>query len=117
MCRVDHLHIRRSSAPGEFSEQVFPNPAPRPAHEAVIDRRRRTIRLRAIAPPAAALENMHDPADDPPVVYSFDTTHVRRQTRLNLRPLLVAQPKQIPAHQFFPQYESLSYCRSERINE
>jgi hypothetical protein len=37
-------------------EQVFPTAASRPAHEAVIDRRPLTIRLRAIAPTTAALE-------------------------------------------------------------
>jgi hypothetical protein len=31
--------------------------------------------------------------------------------------LLVAQPEQISAHQSFPQYESISYCRREKINE
>jgi hypothetical protein len=41
---------------------------------------------------------MHDPADDPPVVHAFDTAHIRGQMRLNPRPLLVAQPKQILAH-------------------
>ena len=29
---------------------------------------------------------------------SLDATDVRRQTRLDPRPLLIAQPKQIPAH-------------------
>jgi hypothetical protein len=41
---------------------------------------------------------MHDPADDAAVVCPLDATDVRWQTRLDPRPLLIAQPKQIPAH-------------------
>jgi hypothetical protein len=32
----------------------------------------------------------HDPADDSPIVRSFDTPHIRRQMRLNPLPLLIA---------------------------
>src|SRR5436305_13777095 len=53
---------------------------------------------RAIAPATSALENVHDPTDDPAIVYPLDTAHVPRQIRLNSSPLLVAQPKQILAH-------------------
>ena len=95
---VDHLRVRGSSTSGQFPEQVLPQPATRPTHEAVIDRRRRTILGRAIAPAAPALENMHDPADDPPIINPLNAAHIGRQMRLNPRPLLVAQPKQIPAH-------------------
>jgi hypothetical protein len=45
---VDHLGVCRSPVSGKFPEQIFPVPAPRPAHEAVIDRRRRPIDRRAI---------------------------------------------------------------------
>ena len=41
---------------------------------------------------------MHDPADDPAIVYPLDAAHIPRQIRLNSSPLLVAQPKQILAH-------------------
>ena len=41
---------------------------------------------------------MHDPADDPAIVYPLDTAHIARQIRPNSSPLLVAQPKQILAH-------------------
>jgi hypothetical protein len=90
---VDHLHVSGSPASGKFSEQGFPDAAARPAHEAVIDRRRRTIGFRAIAPAATALENMYDPADHPTVVYPFDTANIPRQMRLDARPLLIAQPE------------------------
>jgi hypothetical protein len=48
------------------------------------------ISFRAIAPAAAAPEHVHDPADHAPVIGALDTTHIRRQTRLNPRSLLVA---------------------------
>ena len=95
---VDHLRVGGSPVPGQLPEQVFPQPAPCPAHEAVIDRRRRAIFGRAIAPAAAALENMDDPADDTAIVNSLYATDIGRQMRLDPKPLLVAQPKQIPAH-------------------
>jgi hypothetical protein len=41
---------------------------------------------------------MHDPADDPPIVNPLDAAHIGRQMRLNPRPLLIVQPKQIPPH-------------------
>ena len=75
-----------SSASGKFAEQVFPNPALSPAHKAVIDRRRRTILGRAIAPAAAALEYMHDPADHAAIVLPLDTAHIRRQDEVRSAP-------------------------------
>ena len=41
---------------------------------------------------------MHDPANDPAIVYPLHAAHISRQIRLNSSPLLVAQPKQIFAH-------------------
>src|SRR6202158_1007574 len=115
---VDHLRVCGSPVPGKLPEQVFPDATPRPAHEAGIDRCRRTISFRAIAPAAATLEHMHNPADHAPVIHSLDAAHIRRQMRLNPCPLLVAQPEQISAHESFPpQYESISYCRGGKINE
>src|SRR5215207_8036233 len=114
---VDHLRVRASPIPGKLPEQSFPDATPRPAHEAIIDRRRWTIGFRAIAPAAAALENMHDAADHTPVVHTLDPAHIPRQMRLNPRPLLVAQPEQLPAHRTFSQCESISYCPGRKINE
>jgi hypothetical protein len=99
---VDHLRIRGSPIPSKLAEQIFPNAAARPACEAVIDCRRRTILGRAITPTATALQHMHDPADDAAVVCPLDATDVRRQKRLDPRPLLIVQPKQIPAHGLDP---------------
>jgi hypothetical protein len=69
------------------------------------------------ATPAAALEHVHNATDDPPVIRSLDAANIGRQMRLDPRPLFVAQPEQISAHESFPQYESLSYCWGRRINE
>jgi hypothetical protein len=41
---------------------------------------------------------MDDAADDPPIIISFGSGQVRRQVRLNARPLLIIQPKQSCAH-------------------
>jgi len=95
---VDHLHVCRSSTPGQFPEQVLPKTPTRPAHEAVIDRRWRAIFGRTIAPAAAALENMHDAADHPAIVNPLNAAYIGRQMRFDPSPLLIAQPKQILAH-------------------
>ena len=41
---------------------------------------------------------MYDAADDAAIVLSLDTTHIGWQVSFDPLPLLVAQPKQIPAH-------------------
>ena len=95
---VDHLCVCGSSVSSKLPEQVFPDATPRPAHKAIIDRCRRSILGRAIAPATAAFQNMHDAADDAAVVRPLDAPYIRRQMRFDPYPLLVAQPKQVPAH-------------------
>ena len=68
------------------------------AHKAIIDRRRRTVLGRTIAPETAAFQHVHDAADHAAVVHPLDASYIRRQMRLNPRPLLIVQPKQVPAH-------------------
>jgi hypothetical protein len=41
---------------------------------------------------------VHNAADDAAVVRPLDAPYIRRQMRFDLSPLLVAQPKQVPAH-------------------
>jgi hypothetical protein len=65
---------------------------------------------------------MHDPADHAPIVFPLDPAHVRRQVRFNATPLLIAQPKQILAHDPDLQtnqnrMESGLPSRSSKINE
>jgi hypothetical protein len=49
-------------------------------------------------PLATVLEHMHDPADDAANIPLSLAAGVCWQMRLYLLPLLIAQPKQIPAH-------------------
>jgi hypothetical protein len=49
--------LRRPMSRVSSPEQAFPDAAPRPAHKAVVDRCRRTIVGRAIAPATAALQH------------------------------------------------------------
>jgi hypothetical protein len=44
----------------------------------------------------AAASGLHA-ADDAAIVHSLDTPHIRWQVRFDPFPLLVAQPKQVPA--------------------
>jgi hypothetical protein len=65
---------------------------------------------------------MHDPADHAPIVLPLDTAHIRRQSRLDPGPLLIAQPKQVLAHVPTSQAnqsrrESGLPSRSSKINE
>jgi len=96
--RVDHLCVSRAAAPSKLPEQVFPDATPRPAHKAIIDRCRRTIFGRAITPATAAFQHMHNAADDAAIIRPFDAPYIRRQMRFYPLPLLIAQPKQVPAH-------------------
>jgi hypothetical protein len=41
---------------------------------------------------------MHDAADDPTIIDPLHAPDIRRQVRLDPLPLLIVQPKQIPAH-------------------
>src|ERR1700749_776738 len=95
---VDHLCVCGSSVSSKPPEQIFPHATSRPAHKAIIDRCRRSILGRAIAPATAAFQNMHDAANDAAVVRPLDAPYIRRQMRFDPSPLLVAQPKQFPAH-------------------
>src|SRR5664279_2593558 len=98
MRRVDHLHRGRSTATGKLAEQPFPDATLGPSHEAIVDRRRWTILRWAIAPSATALKHMQDAADHPPVIDPILAAHIRRQKSLDLLPLFVAQPEQVPSH-------------------
>src|SRR5215472_14014190 len=76
--RVDHLRVHRSTIPSKLPEQHFPDTAPSPADKAVIDRGRRAILGRAIAPATTAFQYVHNAADDATIIGSFDTAYVRR---------------------------------------
>src|SRR5262245_6213806 len=92
---VDHLGICGSAIPGQLPEEVFPDAASCPSNKPVVDCRRRTV---LEAPTATAFQHMDDAADDAPVIRSLDTSHIRRQMRLDPLPLLIAQPEKVLAH-------------------
>jgi hypothetical protein len=52
---------------------------------------------------------MHYATDNPTIIDTLDAAYIGRQMRLDPSPLLVAQPKQIPAHDPVPKNESGSY--------
>src|SRR6516164_4049433 len=87
-------YVRSQQVPGTG----FPRRAPRPAHKAVIDRCRRTILGRAIASATAALQHVHNAADDAGIVHPLDAPDIPRQVGFDPLPLLIAEPKQVPAH-------------------
>jgi hypothetical protein len=113
---VDHLRVRQSTVAGELPEQVFPYAAPRPPSEAIVDRRRRPVGFGTIGPAAAALQHVYDAADNPAIVLPLNTTHIGWQVRLDPPPLLVAQPKQIPAHDPNPSLKRISIVLSQHKN-
>jgi len=62
---------------------------------------------------------MHDAADDAAILHPLDPPDIRRQARFDPLPLLIAQPKQVSAHDPDPpsKNEAESYCESVKINE
>jgi len=113
---VDHLRVRRSTIAGEFPEQVFPYATPRPPSEAIVDRRSRPIGFGTIGPAAAAFQHVYDAADDAAIVLSLDTTHIGWQVGFDPLPLLVAQPKQVSAHDPNPSLKRISIVLSQQKN-
>jgi hypothetical protein len=55
---------------------------------------------------------VYDTADNAPIILSLDTTHIGWQVRFDPLPLLVAQPKQIPAHDPNPSLKRISIVLS-----
>src|SRR5215813_14867608 len=83
---IDHLRICGSSVPGKVPEQVLPNPALSPTHKAIINRRRRTIFGRTIAPATATFEHMYDAANHAAIVFPLHPTHICWQVRFDPAP-------------------------------
>jgi len=59
---------------------------------------------------------VYDTADDAAIILSLDTTHIGWQVRFDPLPLLVAQPKQIPAHDPNPSPKRISIVLSQQKN-
>jgi uncharacterized protein len=65
----------------------------------------------------AALQCMHDAADDSAIVRPLDAPDIRRQVRFDPLPLLIAQPKQVPAHDPdpLPKTNQIRIVRAEKL--
>src|SRR6266853_3195679 len=88
-------HVRRS---GDGGEHRLPNAPFAPACEAVVDGFVRPILTRTILPATPNPLDMHDPAQNPTVIFSRWPRLVGRQMRPDLRPLFVGEPKQVLVH-------------------
>jgi hypothetical protein len=106
---VDHLRVPRSTIAGELPEQVFPYAAPRPPSEAIVDRRLRPVGFGTIGPAAATFQHVYNTADNAAIVLPLDTAHIGWQVGFDPLPLLVAQPKQISAHEPNPSPKENQY--------
>jgi hypothetical protein len=113
---VDHLGVRRATVAGELPEQVFPYAAPRPPSEAIVDRRRRPVGFRTIGPAAAAFQHVYNAADNTAIVLSLDAPYIGWQVGFDPLPLLVAQPKQVSAHDSNPSTKRISIVLSAQKN-
>ena len=85
-------------------EDLLPYTSIAPPGEAIVDRLRGAVFLWAIDPAAADLQDMHDPAENTPIVVALWPRLVRRQIRLDLRPLLVGEPEQMRVHRPAPEF-------------
>ncbi len=92
---VDGGAFRDRARGGERLDKVQPEPLARPSVKAVVDRCRRAVLLRAITPAASDLEYMDDARDHGAVINAASARLVHGHMRLDHRPLLVRQPKQM----------------------
>jgi hypothetical protein len=60
---------------------------------------------------------VHDAADDAAIVHPLDAPDIRRQVRFDPLPLLIAQPKQVPAHDpnLLPKTNQDRIVRAEKL--
>ena len=79
--RIDQNFGRWPAGRGESMENIRPNALRRPSNETVIERLVRATDLRRVNPPASLLQNMHDPADHPPIINFWLAARIRRQKR------------------------------------
>jgi hypothetical protein len=59
---------------------------------------------------------VHDAADHPAIVHPLDAPYIPRQAWFDPLPLLIAQPKQVPAHDPNPLPKRIRTELSERKN-
>lgn len=94
---------------GQRMKHILSDASTHPANETVIDCGGRPILGRQIAPPAASLQHMHNPADHTAVMSPLLTLNIGWQKRRNVLPLFVRKPIQVRPHFTLPE--------SERVNQ
>ena len=92
-----HLR-RRFTRAGDGRKYALPDSPLAPAREAIVDRLVWSIFAWAILPATPHLLNMHNPTQNPPIIMTLGAALLPWQMRLDLRPLLIVEPKQIHAH-------------------
>ena len=102
MTAVERHLFRCVMIAGDRRQEVLPNTPLAPTRKTVVDCLVRSVLTRTILPPTARSLNMHDPAQNPPVVFSLGPGLVSWQMPLDLRPLRVAEPKQALVHRLAP---------------
>lgn len=95
---VEGGRIARPSGLGQRGEHGFPEAAPRPLVEAVVDRGPRAVGGRAIAPAAARRQHVQDARDDLPVVLALRSGLILGHERSDHRLLLIREPEQVRHH-------------------
>src|SRR5215831_16446715 len=80
----------------------LPNSSCAPSVESIVDRLVRAVFRWAVNPPTSALEHMHDPAQNAPIILALRAALIGWQMWLNLRPLLIIEPKQVRSHWLAP---------------
>ncbi len=92
---IDGLKVLIGRDRTQSLEEQLPDLAPRPSVPAVVDGRVRAINRRAVAPPAAGTQHVDDAAQNAPVIDPPRARLIAGKTRLDCRPLAIAQPKLI----------------------
>src|SRR5262249_53834383 len=96
-------HLSRSvGIASDRSKYRLPDTALAPAGKAIVDCFVRPIFARAVFPAAANSLYVHDAPPYAPIIVSFRPRRVGWQMGLDLRPLLVAKPKQARIHGWPP---------------
>ena len=123
---IDGRGLRHRARHCQRLDQVHPEPAPRPAVEAVVDRRRRTVLDRAVTPAATSFENMDDARDHPAIVDATGSRLVLGNKPFDCGPLLVREPKQLrhqhssgvssPRNHDLPTYVNADWVWSPRLS-
>jgi hypothetical protein len=98
MATIERSGFRRLGWSGDAFDYLLPDAFFAPAGEAIIDGLARTVFFGAILPAATDLQNMHDPAQNAPIILASGSGLVNRQVRNDFHPLRITEPKQVRVH-------------------